>query len=147
MSIQQRLADDLKDAMRANDGIRKDAIRMLRAAIQNAEIAVQHKLDDAQVQQLVKSDIKHREEAVELLRKANRAELVQIEEASIKLLQAYLPQQMSREQVEEVVQAVIARLDVHDISQLGMVMREAMAELKGQADGRLVNDLVRQHLQ
>ncbi len=146
MNLQERLMADLQDAVRANDGIRKDAIRMLRAAIQNAEIAAQHELDDLQVQQLVARDIKHREEAIELLRRANRPELVQVEEASIKVLQGYLPQQMSREQVEQVVREVIVNLDAHDMSQLGSVMREAMARLKGQADGRMVNELVREYL-
>ncbi|MCE5260136.1 MAG: GatB/YqeY domain-containing protein [Chloroflexi bacterium] len=146
MNLQERLMADLQDAMRANDGIRKDAIRMLRAAIKNAEIAAQHELDDSQVQQLVARDIKHREEAIALLRRANRPELVQVEEASIKVLQGYLPQQISREQVEQVVREVIANLDARDTSQLGSVMREAMARLKGQADGRMVNELVREYL-
>lgn len=119
---------------------------MLRAAIENAEKAAQQELDEAQVQQLATRDIKHREEAIELLRRANRPELVQIEETSIKILQSYLPQQMSREQVDEVVRNVITRLDAHQASQFGAVMRQVMAELKGQADGRLVSELVRQHL-
>jgi len=146
MSLQERLMTDLKEAMHANDGIRKDTIRMLRAAIINAEIAAQHPLDDAQVEQLIARDVKRREETIELLHRANRPELIQIEEASIKLLKAYLPQQMPREQVEEVVRSVIARMDAHSISQLGAVMRETMAQLKGQADGRLVNEIVRQYL-
>lgn len=146
MSLQERLMTDLKEAMHANDGIRKDTIRMLRAAIINAEIAAQHPLDDAQVEQLIARDVKRREETIELLHRANRPELIQIEEASIKLLKAYLPQQMPREQVEEVVRSVIARMDAHNISQLGAVMRETMAQLKGQADGRLVNEIVRQYL-
>jgi len=146
MNLQERLMDDLRDAMRANDSIRKDAIRLLRAAIINAEIAAQKELDDTQVQQLVAKDIKHREESIDLLRKANRPELVQIEQASIRVLQGYLPEQMSREQVVQVVRDVVARLDAHDISQLGMVMREAMSQLKGKADGRMVNELVREYL-
>jgi len=137
---------DLKDAMRANDGIRKDAIRMLRAAIKNAEIAAQHEMDDEGIQQLIARDIKRREEAIEILRRANRSELIDIEEASIKLLRAYLPVQLSREQIEQVVQAIISKLDSPSPAQLGIVMREAMSQLKGQADGRLVNEIVRQHL-
>ncbi|MHB9031658.1 MAG: GatB/YqeY domain-containing protein [Anaerolineae bacterium] len=137
---------DLREAMRANDSVRKDAIRMLRAAIINAEIAAQHPLDDAQIQQLIARDIKHREETIELLERANRSELIQIEKASIQVLQDYLPQQMNREQVEQVVQDVIIKLGATNISQLGAVMREAMAQLKGQADGRLVNEIVRHNL-
>lgn len=146
VNLQERLMEDLKDAVRARDSIRKDAIRMLRASIKNAEIAAQKELDDAQIQQLVVKDIKRREEAIEFLRKANRPELVEIEQASIRILSQYLPEQMSREEVERVVTEVIAALNAHDVSQMGTVMHEAMRQLKGKADGRMVSELVREHL-
>ena len=146
MNLQERLVADLNDAMRARDSIRKDAIRMVRAALQNAEIEVQHGLNDQEVQQLITRDIKHREEAIELLRKANRLELVQIEEASIQVLRAYLPQQLSREQIEQAVRDVVARLGASDPGQFSAVMRETMAQLRGQADGRVVSEIVRKLL-
>lgn len=146
MNLQERLLADLNDAMRARDSIRKDAIRMVRAALQNAEIEVQHELNDQEVQQLITGDIKHREEAIELLCKANRLELVQIEKASIQVLRAYLPQQLSSEQVEQAVRDVVARLGSSGPGQFSAVMREAMAQLKGQADGRVVSEIVRKLL-
>lgn len=146
MNLQERLLADLNDAMRARDSIRKDAIRMVRAALQNAEIEVQHELNDQEVQQLITRDIKHREEAIELLCKANRLELVQIEKASIQVLRAYLPQQLSSEQVEQAVRDVVARLGSSGPGQFSAVMREAMAQLKGQADGRVVSEIVRKLL-
>lgn len=146
MNLQERLLADLNDAMRARDSIRKEAIRMVRAALQNAEIEVQHELNDQEAQQLITRDIKHREEAIELLRKANRLELVQIEEASIQVLRAYLPQQLSREQTEQAVRDVVARLGASGPGQFSAVMHEAMAQLKGQADGRVVSEIVRKVL-
>ena len=146
MNLQERLASDLNDAMRAKDSLRKDALRMVRAALQNAEIEVQHQLNEQEVQQLINRDIKHREEAILLLRKANRLELVQIEEASIEVLRAYLPQQLSSEQIEKAVRDIVARLGASDPGQFSAVMREAMAQLKGQADGRIVSEIVRKVL-
>lgn len=146
MNLQERLLADLNDAMRARDSIRKDAIRMVRAALQNAEIEVQHELNDQEAQQLITRDIKHREEAIVLLRKATRLELVQIEEASIQLLRAYLPQQLSREQTEQAIRDVVARLGASGPGQFSAVMHEAMAQLKGQADGRVVSEIVRKVL-
>jgi uncharacterized protein len=142
MTLKERLAADLNAAMRARDSIRKDALRMVRAALQNAEIDVQRALNDQEVQQLITRDIKHREEAISLLRKANRLELVQIEEASITILRTYLPQQLDSEQVEQTVRDIAARLGTTGPGQFSAVMREAMAQLKGQADGRLVSEIV-----
>jgi uncharacterized protein YqeY len=143
MNLQERLLADLNDAMRAKDSIRKDALRMVRAASQNAEIEVQHPLSEQEVQQLIARDIKHREEAIALLRQANRPELVQVEEASIRVLLLYLPQQLSREQIHQVVREIVARLGASGIGQFSAVMRETMAQLKGQADGRVVSEIVR----
>jgi len=146
VGLQERLVNDLRDAMRSNDGLRKDAIRMVRAALQNAEIEAHQPLDDTQIEQIISRDIKRRQESIELLRQAKRPELIKIEESSIALLQAYLPEMMSREQVEAAVCAVIARVGATSTAQMGAVMREAMAELKGRADGRLVNEVVRAQL-
>ncbi|MHB1357479.1 MAG: GatB/YqeY domain-containing protein [Anaerolineae bacterium] len=146
MNLHERLASDLNDAMRAKDSLRKDAIRMVRAALQNAEIEVQHPLSESEVQQLISRDIKHREESILLLRKANRHELVQIEEASIQILQSYLPRQLSSEQIEQVVHDIVARSGLSGSGQFSAVMREAMAQLKGQADGRIVSEIVRKVL-
>jgi uncharacterized protein YqeY len=146
MNLQERLASDLNDAMRAKDSLRKDALRMVRAALQNAEIEVQHPLNEQEVQQLITRDIKHREEAILLLRKANRLELVQVEEASIQILRTYLPQQLNNEQTEQTVRDIVARQSASGPSQFSAVMREVMAQLKGQADGRVVSEIVRRVL-
>lgn len=146
VNLQERLMADLKEALRSNDALRKDAIRMIRAAIKNAEIAWQREATDKEIQEIISREIGHRLEALEMFRKGGRDDLVAREEAGIAILKQYLPEQLSREQVVEVVQQLVAELGASGPSEFGPVMRQAMARLKGRADGRLVNEVVREML-
>ena len=143
MSLQERLLADLYEAMRKGDTPRKEAIRMVRAAVQNAEIEWQRAASDEDVQDLIAREIKRRTEAVELFRKGGREDLVASEETEIAILRQYLPQQLSQDEIVEIVRRIVGQVGATDLSQMGPVMREAMAQLKGQADGRLVNQIVR----
>lgn len=146
MNLQERLMADLKDAMRTQDTPRKEAIRMVRAAIQNAKIAAQRELSDDEVQALIAREIRMRNEAIELFRQGKREDLVAQEEAQVIILKRYLPQQLSREEIVPVVQRIIEQIGATSPNQLGLVMREAMAQLKGQAEGQLVNQIARELL-
>ncbi len=146
MNLKERLMADLQDAMREKDVHRRDAIRMIRAAIKNKEIDLQREVIDAEVQQLISQEVKRREEALEMFRKAGREDLVTKEETELGILKGYLPEQLSREEIERVVQGIVAELGARDRSQTGPVMRRAMEELRGRADGRLVNEVVRETL-
>ncbi|MBN1400223.1 MAG: GatB/YqeY domain-containing protein [Anaerolineae bacterium] len=146
MSLQDRLMDDLKEAMRSKDVARREAIRMVRAAVQNAEIEWQRKASDEDVQALIAREVRRRTEALEMFRQGGRADLVAEEEAGIAVLESYLPEQLSQDDIETVVRQVIAQVGATSMGQMGAVMREAMAQLKGQADGRLVNQIVRELL-
>ncbi len=143
MTLQERLQADLYDALRNHDEHRKNAIRMVRAAVTNAEIDVQHTLSDQEVQDVIAKEVKRRVEALELFRKAGRADLISKEEIELQILNAYLPKQLSREEVEQVIRRVAADLGATGPAQLGAVMRQAIAELKGQADGRLISEVAR----
>ncbi|HHX45258.1 MAG TPA: GatB/YqeY domain-containing protein [Chloroflexi bacterium] len=143
MNLKERLMADLKDAMRQGDIPRREAIRMARAAVINAEIAWQREATDAEVQQVIAQEVKRRVEAIELFRQGGRDDLVRAEEAQLGVLRAYLPEQLSREEVTAVVQRVIDAMGATSPAQLGPVMRQVMAELKGKADGRMVNEIVR----
>jgi uncharacterized protein len=143
MTLQERLLADLYAAMRAKDVPRREAIRMIRAAITNAEIEWQRPANDQDVLNLIAREIKRREEALEMFRKGHRADLVAEEEAGLQVLRQYLPQQLSRQEIEQVIQEIVAKLGASGADQLGLVMREAMRELKGRADGRLVNEIAR----
>ena len=143
MNLQERLMADLQDAMRSHDDQRKGAIRMVRAGIKNAEIEVQHELSDAEVQDVIAKEVKRRVEALDLFRKAGRADLIAKEENELQILNAYLPKQLAREEVEQVVRRIVADVGATGPAQIGAVMREAVAQLKGQADGRLINEVAR----
>lgn len=146
MSLKDKLSDDLKQAMRERDENRKIALRLLRAAIVNEEIAVQHPLDDAQVQVVALRQAKQRREAIEAFRSGGRPELAAAEEAQLQALQGYLPLQMSREEVEQAVREAVLRVGASSPADLGAVMRDLMPRLKGRADGSLVNQVVREVL-
>jgi uncharacterized protein YqeY len=146
VNLQERLMADLKEALRSNDVPRKDAIRMIRAAVKNAEIEWQREATDEEIQGIISREIKHRQEALELFRKGGREDLVAAEEAGIAILERYLPEQLSREQVAEVIRRIVAEMGVAGPGTLGPVMRQAMAQLKGKAEGRLVNEVAREIL-
>jgi uncharacterized protein YqeY len=146
MNLKERLMADLKDAMRSQDTHRKDAIRMVRAAIVNKEIELRREVTDAEVEQLISQEVKRREEALQLFKQAGREDLITKEQIELQILQSYLPEQLSQEEIERVVQGIVAELGAKDRSQMGPVMRRAMEELRGRADGRLVNDIVRETL-
>ena len=146
MNLQERLMADLKDAMRSQDATRRDPIRMVRAAVQNAEIELQRPLTDTEVEQVISREVKRREEAVMLFRQGKREDLVAQEEAQLVVIKAYLPKQLGEEQVRQVIAQVLSDLGASSIKEMGPVMKETLKRLQGQADGRLVNQLVRDML-
>jgi hypothetical protein len=132
--------------MRRGDVTRRDTVRMIRAAVKNAEIDWQREATDAEIEDIIRREVKRRQEAVEMFRQGRRDDLVAEEEAQLAILDEYLPEQMSRDEIEQVVVAAVAELGATGPAQMGPVMREVMARLKGQADGRLVNEVVREVL-
>ncbi len=146
MGIKARLQEDLKAALRARDERRKAVIRMGLACIQLEEAAQGGELDEAAVVAALQREIKRRKETIEELRGANRPERLAEEEAELAILQSYLPQMMSRDEIVSAAQAVIERVEASGPGDLGAVMRELMPQLKGRADGRLVNEVVREIL-
>ncbi|MFP3895511.1 MAG: GatB/YqeY domain-containing protein [Anaerolineales bacterium] len=146
MSLKERLMSDLKDAMREGDQIRKDAIRMVRAAVKNKEIELQQEISDEKVIEIISQEVKRRKEAIEMFEKGGRDDLVEREKAQLEILLAYMPEQMSREEVKEVVQEIVEDMNATSIRQLGPVMGRAMEELKGRAEGNVVNEVAREIL-
>ena len=140
--LKQKLSDDLKQAMRSGDTIKRDAIRMLMAAINNAEIARQAKLEDSDIFGVIAKEVRQRRESIEAFKQGNRQDLVDKEEAELAILQEYLPQQMTREEVVEAARKVIAEVGAEGLGDKGKVMSVLMAQLKGQADGREINEVV-----
>ena len=146
MSLKERLMTDLQDAMRNKDITRRRAIRLVRADVKNAEIELQREATDEEIIQIISRDMKKRSEAIEMFERGRRPDLVAQERAEMKILTQYLPEQMSREQIAEVLHEIVDALGAEGPSSLGPVMRQAMDQLRGKADGRLVNQIAREIL-
>ncbi len=108
MTLQDRLMDDLKESMRSGDVIRKNAIRMVRAAIKNAEIEMHRPATDEEVESIINKEIKKRAEAIELFARGNRNDLVEEEKAGIVFLEEYLPTQMNDQELEKIIVETLA---------------------------------------
>jgi hypothetical protein len=146
MSLKERLMSDLKDAMREGDQIRKDAIRMIRADIKNREIERQEEITDEEIIEIISQEVKRRREAIEMFEKAGRDDLVNKEKAQLEVILSYRPEQLSREEIEEVVQNIADDMNATSMRQMGPVMGRAMSKLKGRADGHVVNEVAREIL-
>jgi uncharacterized protein YqeY len=146
MGLKEQLLQDLQQALRDHDEARKSAIRLTLAAVGNAEIARQRKLDDEQILTLIRREVKQHRESLEEFEKAGRTERVAEEKAQLAVLFSYLPQQLDREAIVLAAKQAIAEADAENLKQLGQVMRILMPRLQGKADGRLVNEVVRELL-
>jgi len=146
MSIKRRLQEDLKEALRAHDEYRKSAIRMALAAIVNAEVEHGGELDDADVIAVLQKQARQRRDTISELQRASRPDLLAKEEAELAILEEYLPRLLSREEIAEEARQVIAEVEATGMAQMGLVMRQLMPRLKGRADGRAVNEVVRELL-
>lgn len=146
MSLAERLMADLKDAMRAQDVVTRDTIRMARTAIQYAAIELQREPTEPEVLDLLLREVKRRKESIELFRQGKREDLVSSEEAEIRVLERYLPKQLSRDEIVVAVKEIADELGITSLAQMGSLMREAMLRLKGEADGKVVSEVARELL-
>ena len=148
MTLEEHLDADLKDAMKSNDTTRKLAIRAVKTAITEAKVAGTEAktLTDADVLAIITKQVKQRRDSITEFAKGGRADLIAQEEAEIAVLEPYLPRQLSEAEIRDRAQAVIAELGVTDMKGLGPVMKRLSAELKGIADGQVINRVVRELL-
>ncbi|MGA2603886.1 MAG: GatB/YqeY domain-containing protein [Verrucomicrobiia bacterium] len=145
--LTDKIAADMKDAMRAKDALRLSTLRMLKSAIEYHKIAKkQEKLTDADVTGVIKKQIKQRQDSIEGFEKGGRADLVEKEKAELAVLKSYLPEDLSPAQVEEVVKATIAELGATTKADMGKVMKAVQERIAGRADNRLVSQLVSANL-
>ncbi len=142
MGLKDQLNNDLKEAMRGGDVPRRETIRMALAALHNAEIQAGHELDESGVQEVLGRQVKQRRESAEEFRKGGRPDLVEKEEGEAAILQAYLPEQMSREEVQAEASKVIQETGAKGPADKGKVMGTIMGRLRGRAEGRLINEVV-----
>ena len=140
--LKQKLTDDLKQAMRDGDTVKRSVIRLTLAAIKNAEIARQTALEDADILGIIAKEVRQRKESIEAFKQGERPELAAKEEAEMAILEQYLPKQMTREEVMAEARKVIAEVGAQGLSDKGKVMPQIIAKLKGRADGREINEVV-----
>ena len=146
MGLKQQLQENLKAALRARDEHRKSVIRMALAEIINAEVEHGGELDDAGVVAVLQEEARRRRDTIAELQQANRPEMLDKEETELAILKEYLPRLLSREEIAEEARQVIVEVGATGMGQMGPVMRQLMPKLKGRADGRIVNQVVRELL-
>lgn len=142
MSLQDILMADLQEAMKQRNAIRRETIRLVRSAVKNAEIEKGAALDDSEILGVIAKQVRQRQESIAEFQKGNRQDLVAKEEAEMNILKAYLPAQLSREELVQAAQRVIAEVGARGPADKGKVMPKLMAELRGKADGREINAVV-----
>ncbi|MHB8895218.1 MAG: GatB/YqeY domain-containing protein [Candidatus Geothermincolia bacterium] len=147
MSLKETLAGDSRKALKSGDKLRLSTVRMLLSEIKNAEIAKRDELTEEEALQIAAREARKRKEAIEEFAKGGRQDLVDKETYELSVLQEYLPAQMSDEEVERIVAETIAEAGASSPSDLGKVMGLLMPKIKGKADGKKVNQLVREMLQ
>ncbi len=139
MSLKTRLDDDLKTAMRSRDLLRRSVLRMLLSAVHNEEIAQQTELDDEGITRVLGKQAQQRRESIEAYTQGQRPDLADKEEAELEIVMAYLPEQMSRDDIAVVVQKAIAETGAAGPQDMGKVMSRVMPEVRGKAQGREVS--------
>ena len=147
MSLKEQIVSDLTAAMKAKDAARTSTLRMLKAAMVNRQIEKGGELDDEEMTRLLRSQVKQRRDSVEQYQKGSRQDLVDKETAEIAVIESYLPQAASQEEIDKAVAAAIAETGATSMKNMGKVMKAAQAALAGKnADGRAVSETVKAKL-
>jgi uncharacterized protein YqeY len=147
MTIQERIQEDLKEAMRLKDSLRLDVLRGMKTAIKNKEIEKVKILAEAEVFQVLQTLVRQRKDSIEQFKKGGRSDLAGREEAELKILQSYLPAAIAESEIKQVVAEVVAELQVAGPKDQGKVIKAVMARFAGKTvDGKMVSDIVRAQL-
>lgn len=146
MSLKQQLSDAMKAAMKAKDSLRLTTLRMVLAAVKNREIDQRKELEDEDVIGVLSSLVKQRKESVQFYREGGRAELAEKEEAELAVLQEFLPQPLSREEIAGLIEQAVIETGAAGPRDMGKVMKVVSAQTRGRADGKQVSDMVKERL-
>jgi len=146
MSLEEKIAEDLRTAMKARDELRTSCIRMLKTSVKNRQVELGQNLNDEEILKIISSLIKKGQEAVREFRQGGREDLAIKEENEIKIYYGYLPEQMTPEDIEKGLREIISELSAQGAKDLGKVMKVAMSRLSGKAQGKEVNEIARKLL-
>ena len=144
--MKEQLLQDLKEAMREKDTIKKDAITMLRASILQVEKDTQKTLNDDEICAIVAKEVKKRKESLKEYEEANREDIVESLKREIEVLSKYLPEQLTKEEIEKLVEQAIVESQATSMRDMGKVMSNLRPKTAGKADGKLVSDIVKEKL-
>lgn len=150
MNLPQRVDSDLKTAMREKNATKLGVLRLLKAAFMNAAIeksGAQGELNDADTTQVIRKQVKQRQDSIESFEKGGRADLAAKEREELSILQSYLPQAMSADEISEVVRETITEVGATSKAQMGVVMKALQAKVAGRADGKTLSAEVQRQLQ
>jgi uncharacterized protein YqeY len=146
MSLDEKIVEDLKKAMKEKDALRLSCLRMLKAALKNLQVDKQRKLQDEEIQGVISSMIKKGKESAKEFRNANREDLALKEETEVAIFYDYLPRQLTPEDVEKILREIISELSAEKPSDLGKIMKMAMPRMAGKAQGKEVNEIAKRLL-
>jgi len=149
MTLPERIDSDLKDAMRAKDPARLGVLRMLKSALKYSAIekgGAEFQLDDAETAQVIRKQVKQRQDSIESFEKGGRPELAAKENSELAILQAYLPQGLSADELAKIVRETIGELGATSKAQMGAVMKELQGKVAGRADGKTLSQEVQRQL-
>lgn len=146
MSILETITNDMKDAMRAKDKVALTAIRALKTAITTAEKSGSSEISDTDIISIIRKQVKQRQDSITQYNDAGRTELADIEKAEIPILEKYLPQALSEEEIKVIVSTEITQLGASSMADMGKVMKAAQAKCAGRADGKILSQAVKDAL-
>lgn len=145
--LEEKILNDYKEAMKSKDTLKSSVLSFLRADMINVAVAKKKaKLDDSEVIPVIKKQIKQRQDSIEQFTKGGRTDMAEKEKKELEILKTYLPPELSAEEIMKIIEEVIASTGAQGSKDMGKVMKEVNAKIAGQADGKLVSDLVRHKL-
>ena len=146
MGLEERLLEEMKEAMKSNEKLRLSTIRMIRSASKNREIELRKKLADEEIAKVIQGMVRKGEESIVQFEAGGRVDLVDKEKQEMEILKSFLPQAMTQEEILKMIDQSIQETQASSLKDLGKVMKSVMPRLEGKADGKLVNQLVKERL-
>ena len=147
LSLEEVIFNDMKKALKGNEKLKLSTLRLIRAAIKNAEISKKDKLNENEVIAIVANNLKKLEESLDIFTKGQRPKLADKAKKEIEIVKEYLPEQLSEEEIKKIVEKTFVKYEFKGLQDIGPAMREIMPQLKGKADGKIVNKMVRDLLE
>lgn len=144
--MKKQVEQDMIQAAKARDKVRLSALRLIKTAMHNREIDLKRELNEPEILQLLSGMVKQRRDSIEQFAKGGRADLVAQEEAELAIIQSFMPQQLSREEIEAEIEKAVGEAGASSVKDMGKVMKVLIPRITGKADGKMVGDLVKAKL-